>query len=109
MPSTLPATPSIFQVLVTAFLDVFSTIDTVLSPVEGCDLERPAPRRSRFRTAADAARMVPDVHGTLPLENHCRSMATIWEYGPVSAGWMPQRGHKRIVSGVHPNLTAVPR
>jgi hypothetical protein len=32
MPTTLPATPSIFQVLVTAF-SLVSTIETVLSPV----------------------------------------------------------------------------
>src|SRR5687767_1638854 len=56
MPSTLPATPSIFQVLVTAFLLV-STIDTVLSPVSAatsaaCTAEGPS------RTAANTAGMV---------------------------------------------------
>src|SRR5215204_4995426 len=56
MPSTLPATPSIFQVLVTVFLAV-STIDTVLSPVRAatsaaCTAVDPS------RTAANTAGMV---------------------------------------------------
>ena len=64
MPSTLPATPSIFQVLVIAFLPV-STMAMVLSPVSAATSAACADTEPMM-AAADAARMVLNCIDTLP-------------------------------------------